>query len=101
MDKRLEYLYDQIEEELDDAHGYIKKAMKCKGEHLEMANTLTRLSAEELQHAQVLVATAAQDISHLEKSGMQEAVVFHKWLHKRFENRMAEIKKLHEEYHKM
>ena len=48
--KIIKDLTEYIEEEVHDAEKYIKKALKLKAECPELANTLYRLSVEEMGH---------------------------------------------------
>lgn len=97
MDK-MTYLYDRIEEELDDAHGYLQHAIKCKEHSPEMASVLYKLSSEELQHAQTLQSLAAQEIAARRKdaltAGGDEMMAIHEWLRCRHADCIKDIKKM-------
>ena len=60
--KKLEWIIDQIDEELEDSEKYIDKALKCKEHEPDWANAYYQISQQEMAHAEVLHGQAVQAI---------------------------------------
>lgn len=86
------YLYDRIDEELEDAHGYIEHAIKTRESSPDASKLMAQVSADELGHAQNLQSLAAKMPTDAQMRGV------HDWLKGKFAERMANIKKLHDVY---
>ena len=52
--KLIKELSEQIEEELDGAEWYAKKALKCRDEHPTLAKTFYDIATDEMRHAELL-----------------------------------------------
>lgn len=52
--KIIEILSDKIEEEIADAKSYIELALKYKDDYPELSRTLNNLSAQEMEHMNLL-----------------------------------------------
>lgn len=76
MDAKLTFLFDRIKEELEDAEEYLEHAIKCR-QHPEMSSMFQKLSADEMQHAQMLQAHAMQKVAAM---GDDYAAAVHDWL---------------------
>lgn len=101
MDK-LTYLYDKIDDELDDAEDYIEHAIQYKEACPEIARALAQLSAEEMQHMQVLQGLTAQELAAKRKdsAGMlpDDLHAVHEWLQCRHAKRAKEVKRMQDLY---
>lgn len=94
-------LSEYIEEELQDSEKYVLKAIECKIDYPEIANTFYMLSLEEIKHMQLLHEQVVKTIEEYRKTkgeppeGMKAIYDF---LHKKFINKTKEIKLLQDMY---
>lgn len=99
--KVIKYLYEKIEEEINDAEAYVKHAMKYKEAHPELARTLFNLSQQELEHSQMLHTEAVNLIKEYraEKGEPPPAMMaVYDYLHEREIKEFEEVKSLQEHY---
>lgn len=98
--KEIEWLVEQIDEELDDACHYIDKALIEKDEHSDRANSFYQISQQEMAHAEVLHGMAVGLI----KAYTDEVPAGMEWVwrreHEKYVERVAKIKMKHEMYRK-
>lgn len=99
---KMAYLYDRIEEELEDAHGYLKHAIQYKEQSPELAATLFKLASEEMGHAQILQAAANQEVAARRKEvGVmmpEEMTTVYEWLKCRHAEKLKDLKKMQDVY---
>lgn len=101
MYHQMTYLYDRIDEELEDAEEYIEHALKFKESAPEMASLLVKLSADELGHASMLSNLAEQELTLKRKNGAAPDAALlqiHDWLKRKFADRMASIRRMHDAF---
>ena len=93
-------LYEQIDDELDDARDYAKYAMHFRGPYPEMAQAYIKLSGDELQHAQILQGVVTHMIAARKKEQPMHDDVCRltDWIKSCQQDRMRDIKKMHEAY---
>lgn len=65
--KLIQDLVDMIDEELEGAEGYIKKAMKLRMDKPDLAKKLSELAEVEMSHAEMLHAVAVAEINEYRK----------------------------------
>lgn len=99
--KLIKCLVDFIEDELEGAEGYAKKAMEIKEEYPEIADVLWMMSNEEMKHMQNLHTSVTKLISeykeeHGDPPAAMEAV--YDYLHKKYVNEAKGIKILQDMY---
>lgn len=96
----LTMLYEQIDDELDDARDYAKDAMHCREPYPEMAQAYIKLSGDELQHAQMLQNLATQMITTRKKEQPlhDDVCRLTDWIKACQQERMRDVKKMHEAY---
>lgn len=100
MMDELTMLYEQIDDELDDARDYAKDAMHCREPYPEMAQAYIKLSGDELQHAQILQGVVTQMIAARKKEQPMhdDACRLTDWIKSCQQERMRDIKMMHEAY---
>lgn len=96
----LTMLYEQIDDELDDARDYAKDAMHCREHYPEMAQAYIKLSGDELQHAQILQGVVTQMIAARKKEQPihDDVCRLTDWIKACQLERMHDVKKMHEAY---
>lgn len=93
MDEKLNYLMEQIEEELDDAEEYAHNAMRF-AHSPELSKTLLSLSAQELEHAQVLQGVV---VKHMQSGEITAEVKHvHDYMRSWQDKHIKRVKMLHE-----
>lgn len=65
--KIIKKLSEMIEDEIDGAKCYAKKALEYRSEDRELADTLYNLSTEEMRHLQILHAQVTRIIDRYRK----------------------------------
>ncbi len=98
MMDELTMLYEQIDEEINDARDYAKDAMHFREKNPGMAQAYIKLSSDELQHAQVLQGLAMQQKK--EHPSSEEARMLMEWIRACQDERMKDVVKTHEAYQK-
>ena len=86
MMKIIKQLSDMIEDEIEGAYDYAKKAVEWRGEHPDAAATLYALSGEEMKHITRLHTLVADLIqSYREKQGEPPATMLavYEYLHRK------------------
>ncbi len=98
----IKQLSEQIDDELDDAHKYIKKALKEKDKYPQVAETYFRLSNEEMSHVDMLHGVVVSIINELRQTQevppAMQAV--YDYLHQRQIDKAAKIKAKQGEFNK-
>ena len=99
--KIIKTLSDMIEDEIEGACEYVKKALEYKDEHRELADTLYNISTEEMDHITRLHNAVVKEINayrkeHGEPPGAMMAV--YEYLHRKHIDKVAEIKRYQEMY---
>lgn len=84
-----EYIMERIDEELNDAEGYIHHAHKYKNEYRALSDLLYQLSVQEYNHAEMLMGHMNKVISASSDEAWQK---IWGWYHKRASSREMEIK---------
>lgn len=95
---RLLTYYDKIDEELDDAMDYAELALKWS-DCPEDARVLLSISAQELDHAQVLQGLVTRKIATMQKDHHEQyshVAMMEEHRHARDAKRIKEVKALHE-----
>ena len=93
-------LSEQIDDELEDAHKYIKKALKTKEKYPQVADAYYRLSGEEMSHVNMLHGVVTTIINEVRQTqevppAMQNV---YDYLHQKQIDKAAKIKAKQEEY---
>ena len=96
--KIIRELSDMIEDEIDGALDYAKKAVELKEEHKKLADTLYDLSGEEMAHISRLHDEVVRLIDKYKAEGM---MAIYDYLHKKHIAKVAEIKRYQEMYKTM
>ncbi len=98
----IKQLSEQIDDELDDAHKYIKKALKEKEKYPQIADVYYRLSNEEMSHVDLLHGAAVAKINEIRQTQevppAMQAV--YDYLHQKQIDKAAKIKAKQAEYAK-
>ena len=94
--KIIKKLSEMIEDEIDGAKHYAKKALEYKAENRELADTLFNLSTEEMRHMQVLHGQVTRIIEayrkeHGEPPPAMQAV--YDYLHEKHIENAEEVKR--------
>ena len=93
--KIIEWLSDKIEEEVKDAKCYGEKAMMLKEDMPKLADTLMKLSEEELKHMAMLHNEVVDIIEEYRKKNGEppaDMMAIYEYLHKKQINKTAEVK---------
>lgn len=99
--KIIKCLSEYIEDELEGAHDYAKKALKLKDEYPEVADTLWIMSNEEMKHVQNLhglVAKIIQQYRQVEGDPPPEMQAVYDYLHEKHIEHAKEVKVLQDMY---
>lgn len=102
--KIIRMLSDMIEDEIEGACEYVKKALEWREEYPDVAATLHTLSQEELKHITRLHGLVVDLIQrYREKQGEPpvEMMAVYEYLHKKHIDKVAEIKRYQEMYKEM
>lgn len=97
----IEILSNKIEEEVCDARSYIKMAIEYKEEYPELARTLYNLSAQEMEHSNMLHSEVTEIIKrYRETHGDPPAdmMAVYDYLHKKQIDKSLEVKMLQSTY---
>lgn len=99
--KIIQMLEDMIEEELEGAEHYAKKAVKLKEEQPELAKTFYEISTEEMRHVNMLHEQAVRLIENYRKEhgALPEAMMaVYNYLHGKHIERANRIKLYQNQY---
>ena len=99
--KIIEYLSQEIEDELKGAECYIKKAIKIKDEYPDVAQALYSISLEEMEHVDKLHTQVTKLIKeYREEKGEPPAsmMAVYNYMHERQIGQAAAIKNLQDLY---
>ena len=89
-------LFEQIEDEMQGAVKYAKKAMHTKTTDRELADTYYAMAKQELNHAETLHMQAQRILKkHPEEHGMQYV---YDWIHDKMVGWKKDLRALMEEY---
>ena len=99
--KIIRELSDMIEDEIEGACNYAKRAVELKEEMTELADTLYSISLQEVQHinmlhSQVVTIIEKERKEHGEPPATMMAV--YEYLHKKHIEKVAEIKRYQQMY---
>lgn len=102
--KIIKVLSDMIEDEIEGAEEYVKKALEYKDEHRELADTLYGISTEEMDHITRLHNAVVKEINayrkeHGEPSGAMMAV--YEYVHGKHIDQVKGIKEYQTMYKEM
>ena len=95
--KEIKYIAERICEELEDAEGYAKHALKYKDTDREMSQALAELARQELSHSETLHHQAVRLIREQRDSGVTPPAAMQAvwdWEHERMIEKTAHIKHL-------
>ena len=102
--KIIKHISEMIEDEIEGALDYARKACEWKGEYPKLAATLLDLSHEELPH----ISRLHDEVVRLIKEYRQEKgeppadmMAVYEYLHKKHIDKVAEIKRYQEMYKSM
>ena len=99
--KIIEWLSERIEEEISDARTYIEKSMMVKQEHPKLADTLAKISDEEMRHMNLLHNEVVEIIEDYRKKNGEppkEMMAVYEYLHKKQIDKSAEVKAMQTMY---
>ena len=99
--KLIQWLSDEIEDELKGAKCYIKKALELKSEEPDVAKTLYNISLQEMEHAKMLHDCVVDVIKeYREDNGEPPAdmLAVYEYLHKQQIEKSAYVKTLQTMY---
>lgn len=99
--KLIEKLSDMIEEEIADAGKYAKCALMYKEDHPDVARAFNALSAQEMEHMQVLHNLVVNMIADYRKEHGDppaEMMARYEWLHGRHIEDATEVKVMQSMY---
>ena len=88
----IEKYIDEIEEELDGAHGYAKKAKEAKKYSPQHATMYNEMAVQELGHAEKLLQMLKDDASKWSEPHKTAAEMLIPWVEKRVAHHTHEIK---------
>ena len=95
--KEIKYIAERIREELEDAEGYAKHALKYKDTDREMSQALAELSRQELAHSESLHHQAVRLIKKQRDGGIIAPASMQAvwdWEHERMVEKTIHIKAL-------
>ena len=94
--KLIEELSEMIEDEIEGAMDYAKKAVELKTDHRKLADTMYELATEELGHINRLHTEVVRLIEDYRKTSGEPPIAMmavYDYLHKRHIDKVAEIKR--------
>jgi hypothetical protein len=95
--KEIKYIAERIREELEDAEGYAKHALKYKDGQRDFANALADLAKQELAHSEILHTQAVRFIKAQREVGIVPPAAMQAvwdWEHELMIEKSAHIKHL-------
>lgn len=93
--KVIRELSDMIEDEIDGAKNYIKKALEWKDDHKQLADTLCNISTEEMGHIERLHKEVVKLIQEYRKDKGEppaDMMAVYEYLHGKHIDKVKEIK---------
>ena len=99
--KIIEWLSERIEDEIEDAKVYAEKAMMCKQERQKLADTLMKISEEEMRHMAMLhneVVDIIEEYRKKEGEPPAEMTAVYEYLHRKQIEKSAEVKAMQTQY---
>lgn len=99
--KLIEILSEKIDEEIDDAKSYIEMAIKYKDEYPEMSRTLSNISAQEMEHMNLLhneVTIIIKKYRETKGEPPADMMAVYNYLHKKQIEKAAEVKTMQNMY---
>lgn len=99
--KIIKILSEKIEEEIKDAHDYVKMALEYKDTYPELARTLYNISNQEMEHMNLLHGEVTEIIKkYRETNGEPPAdmMAVYEYLHKKQIENSAEVKMMQNMY---
>lgn len=99
--KIIEWLSDKIEGEIHDAECYAKKAMMLKEDMSKLADTLMKLSEEEMKHMALLhneVVDIIEDYRKKEGEPPADMLAVYDYLHRKQIEKSANVKAMQTQY---
>lgn len=99
--KIIQELSDMIEDEIDGAEEYAKKALELKNERPQMAQTFYNLTSDELRHVDMLHDEVVKVINEYRNAGNEvppDMQAVYDYLHKKQIDRVHEVKMYLEQY---
>ena len=99
--KIIEWLSDRIEEEINDGKLYAEHAMMKKEEYPKLADTLMKISEEEMKHMALLHNEVVDLIEGYRKKNGEppaEMLAIYEYLHKKQIDKSAEVKAMQTMY---
>ena len=99
--KIIEWLSDRIEEEICDAHTYCEKAIMVKQDYPRLADTLMKISEDELKHMALLHNEVVDIIEEYRRNTGDpppEMLAVYEYLHKKQIEKTANVKAMQSQY---
>lgn len=99
--KIIKVLSEKIEEEIKDAKDYIEMAIELKDEYPELSRTLSNLSAQEMEHMNILhneVAVIIKKYRDTNGEPPAEMLAVYNYLHKRHIEDAKDVRMLQSMY---
>ena len=99
--KIIEWLSDKIEEEINDSKCYAEKALMLKSERQKLADTLMKLSEEEMKHMTLLHNEVVDIINEYRKTNGEppaDMLAIYEYLHRKQIDKSAEVKAMQIQY---
>lgn len=99
--KIIEWLSEQIEDEIEDGGKYVKKALMVKQERPRLADTLLKISEEELKHMALLhneVVDIIEEYRRTTGDPPPEMIAVYEYLHKKQIEKTANVKAMQAQY---
>ena len=99
--KIIEWLSERIEDEIEDARTYIEKSLMVKQDFPKLAETLAKLSDEEMKHMNMLHNEVVEIIEDYRKKNGEppkEMLAVYEYLHKKQIDKSAEVKAMQMSY---
>ena len=99
--KIIEWLSDRIEDEICDAKTYIEAALMKKEKYSHLADTLAKISEEEMHHMAMLhneVVDIIDDYRKKEGEPPAEMTAVYEYLHRKQIEKSAEVKAMQTQY---
>lgn len=99
--KIIEWLSEQIEEEISDGKKYVEKALMVKMDYPKLADTLVKISEEEMRHMALLHNEVVDIITEYRKKNGEppkDMMAIYDYLHKKQIERSTEVRTMQTAY---